>query len=789
MNNIIKRVWNQNRMVNIEDLSGMAFQAEDGGHTFEISGVNDAGETVELSGTVSGVFMRPDLADIAIVGSATDGVVSVTLPADCYAVNGRFALTIFVTSDSQKVAVYAAVGTVTRTSGGAVAGDTPQDVVDLINAINAAVNSIPADLTNLMGAIAQTYSSSALYAKGAYAWYDGVLYRCTTAITTAESWTAAHWTAAVLGDDVADLKSAILQMQDGFLVFDLISGSYVKTNGEIAEYAGWSRTDYIDCEGYNTLYVESAVGIASIYNCFYDENKTRLSNFTVGFTDSPVIIAIPPTAKYFMLSNATSYIKSYRVKLAPTVSDIANGNKTILNEIVYEDSNTVTASTSGVTKNPTTGYLRSNDGAFVSHASYQCYYFTMASTENVWFDNPSGWHQIAVYNGDAFDTTKFVTIKTSSAGNLPTSENPLVIASGMTVVVCVAVNTNFALYVGNGELYAKTKSTAVKIKIIPKYATQFSVEVLDEESGKYITYWFFHTTFTDTMEYGDSQTKDVVTYDVWFNNNINDADGNLIFQGNTNFIHALSDIGHIGHVGAGHGCTVMDCYQFFADGKPFEPSTLSAPIYCTDFRFVIKAKHYLIDDSITTSASHAMPVLDENGDPIVTSEWVYDGTWTVNNRVEMRNHLEIKRDNTTFRQCHGGMLCGFYPNVDNVMLSGRKGLYWNSTNGTTSTDKSSSGVTFTAGATTSIIADSATLFGDTYVARQDFWQYDPEMYGKNNVLAWMPPNSDGRLKMYLMPCVCTESTALIDEGKNVDVFNSGDSIDLEMVRTIGIAPN
>ncbi len=149
MNTVIKRVWNQNRMVNIEDLSGMAFQAESGGHTFEISGVNDAGESVPLSGTVAGVFMRPDLADIAIVGSSTDGVASVTLPADCYAVNGRFALTIFVISDSQKVAVYAAVGTVTPTSGGEVAGDTPQDVVDLINAINAAVETIPSDYSNL----------------------------------------------------------------------------------------------------------------------------------------------------------------------------------------------------------------------------------------------------------------------------------------------------------------------------------------------------------------------------------------------------------------------------------------------------------------------------------------------------------------------------------------------------------------------------------------------------------------------------------------------------------------
>ena len=86
MNNIIKRVWNQNRMVNIECLSGAAFQAEDGGHTFQISGIDDTGATVSLSGTVAGVFRRPDNADIALTGSASGGVVSVTLTDDCYAV-------------------------------------------------------------------------------------------------------------------------------------------------------------------------------------------------------------------------------------------------------------------------------------------------------------------------------------------------------------------------------------------------------------------------------------------------------------------------------------------------------------------------------------------------------------------------------------------------------------------------------------------------------------------------------------------------------------------------------
>lgn len=58
-------------------------------------------------------------------------------------------------------------------------------------------------------AIAPVYSTSSTYPVGAYVYHDGTLYRCATAITTAESWTAAHWTAAVIGKDVSDIKSAI----------------------------------------------------------------------------------------------------------------------------------------------------------------------------------------------------------------------------------------------------------------------------------------------------------------------------------------------------------------------------------------------------------------------------------------------------------------------------------------------------------------------------------------------------------------------------------------------------
>lgn len=232
MNNIIKRVWNQNRLVNIEDLTGMAFQAEADGHTFEISGIDDTGAAVELSGTVSGVFRRPDNADIALTGSASDGVVSVTLSEDCYAVPGRFGLTIFVTSNSQKVAVYACVGTVAVSSTGNVAGDTPANVEDLLDAIDGAIASIPADYTDLLAAIAPTFSSTALYAIGSYTWYDGVLYRF-TANKEAGAWNNNKVTPVSLANDVTQ-ESNDLKTNYAIALGTWEQGSFVTWNKRIS---------------------------------------------------------------------------------------------------------------------------------------------------------------------------------------------------------------------------------------------------------------------------------------------------------------------------------------------------------------------------------------------------------------------------------------------------------------------------------------------------------------------------------------------------------------------------
>ena len=278
-NNIIKRIWNQNTLVNIEALRGAFFQDEDGGHTFEISGVDNSGNAISLSGTVAGVFLRPDNTDVPINGSASGGIVSVTLPAECYDVPGRFGLTVFVTSDGQKTCVYAAIGTVGRTSSGSVAPGTSADVVDLINQISAAVATIPASWSGLMADIAPTYSTSAAYPVGAYVYYNGDLYRCTTAITTGETWTAAHWTTAVLGNDVSDLKTA----------FDGLFFHTTDVTGQLAN--GYYVTNQDTGATVPTTRNSSNTDKCGIFPCkkgdvFTITGKGGQSNRTWAFTDS-----------------------------------------------------------------------------------------------------------------------------------------------------------------------------------------------------------------------------------------------------------------------------------------------------------------------------------------------------------------------------------------------------------------------------------------------------------------------------------------------------------------------
>lgn len=56
---------------------------------------------------------------------------------------------------------------------------------------------------------APNYSTESTYKVGDHVIYSGNYYVCNTAISTAEAWTAAHWTQLTVGGEIADTKSAL----------------------------------------------------------------------------------------------------------------------------------------------------------------------------------------------------------------------------------------------------------------------------------------------------------------------------------------------------------------------------------------------------------------------------------------------------------------------------------------------------------------------------------------------------------------------------------------------------
>lgn len=94
------------------------------------------------------------------------------------------------------------------------------------------------------GVVASAYSAAKTYKVGDYVLYNSNLYRCTTAITTAEAWTAAHWTQIVLADDVTDLKTDLqnnigerLTKVDGIIVPTMEKGGIAFSSSSVAYQA------------------------------------------------------------------------------------------------------------------------------------------------------------------------------------------------------------------------------------------------------------------------------------------------------------------------------------------------------------------------------------------------------------------------------------------------------------------------------------------------------------------------------------------------------------------------
>lgn len=78
-----------------------------------------------------------------------------------------------------------------------------------ISDINGNMDLIDAEAGKVRANVAANYDSSETYAVGDYCLHDGSLYKCSTAISSPEAWTAGHWTQIKITGELSTLNGNI----------------------------------------------------------------------------------------------------------------------------------------------------------------------------------------------------------------------------------------------------------------------------------------------------------------------------------------------------------------------------------------------------------------------------------------------------------------------------------------------------------------------------------------------------------------------------------------------------
>lgn len=139
-----ERTWIEGKSPDIDDLAGYLFQGEASADTFVIDGETSAGEAVEITGTIIGVYLGENNSMVPLVGAVDDGKAVITLEDACYKLPGRFVLTVYAVNGAQTVCLYTGIGHMFRTQSARVAypSKTIPDIQDLIEGAETVIGQL-----------------------------------------------------------------------------------------------------------------------------------------------------------------------------------------------------------------------------------------------------------------------------------------------------------------------------------------------------------------------------------------------------------------------------------------------------------------------------------------------------------------------------------------------------------------------------------------------------------------------------------------------------------------------
>ena len=454
------------------------------------------GVPVDLTGvSVQGIFLPPQGDPIAITsGNIVDGnVAEVVLPQACYNYDGQFTLSIKLVDSNNSVTGTMRIvdGMVDNThASGTVA---PTSAVPTYQEILSTYDEMVAATAAANGCIAATYSSSSTYKVGDYCIHDGGLYRCTTAITTAEAWTSGHWTAAKIGPDVSELKSAFGVANES------IENEFEKVTGNRAAVfiPGLWRTSTTTMTNEEVYFSDGGdVWVCAILPCnegdiikanvyggsgisrayyFADSNKKYIS-CSAGAYHLNGEVKAPSNAKYIMLNNKLELMPSgYFAYNGSTIFDKVGGmlipyvTKTDLSEIaiIQPGKNLINYAKAETGAVQSDGTIRS-DGAYASYITSD--YIPVTEGAKYTFTTWSG--------GVTSTARKYA--KFFDAQKNPVSGN-YTDTTSRTVTITAPTG---AAYIRVSSLYASTRDLQLeKGETSTSYQAYYQTVVLDSSTG------------------------------------------------------------------------------------------------------------------------------------------------------------------------------------------------------------------------------------------------------------------------------------------------------------------
>lgn len=272
-----------------------------------------------------------------------------------------------------------------------------------INTEDKTVEGALNELLTYASNIAEEYDSTATYDEGDFVIYEGVLYKCTTAISTPEAWTPAHWTSTLVVDNFGAGGGASVTL--GTTVPSDSSGE----NGDL----------YVQYEALTYKVVEYFVKI---------NNSWRKSPYSrvVALTQAEYDLITPDPTTLYIITDAQSSYQTKQDSNLQTTADTIVGAINELKTTTYTKTevnnlfnNQNIKSVTRVTANITTGSTGNiptdinNDGKHYITGCFvagQDYVLTpwVSSTQNKWYMTARGAGTWSTVNNQNIDIRYWV---------------------------------------------------------------------------------------------------------------------------------------------------------------------------------------------------------------------------------------------------------------------------------------------------------------------------------------------------------------------------------------------